>query len=165
MASYVDSNLTPNEHVVHRTHLHWITFFSPTAIAVFAVWLLAAGIAAAAAEDGAGVFSLGVFSLGVMIFLFAGILFLGRFITWKTSEFAVTNQRVMIKVGWIRRNTLELLLKKVETVSVDQGIFGRMLGFGNITVSGTGGARNPFKYIQDPLAFRTKVTTLVSEVS
>lgn len=70
---------------------------------------------------------------------------------------------VIIKVGWIRRNTLEVLLKKVEGISVDQGILGRILGYGNITVSGTGGAKRRFRFIKDPLMFRNKVNTLIAE--
>jgi len=74
-----------------------------------------------------------------------------------SSEFAVTNKRVLVKVGLIRRHSLELLLQKVEGIGVDQGILGRILGYGTITVSGTGGTREAFRMIADPLEFRRQV--------
>jgi len=81
-------------------------------------------------------------------------LWISPLIDWITSEFAVTNKRIIIKVGLISRRTLEMNIAKVESVNVDQGIIGRILGYGTITVIGTGGTREPFHYISRPLDFR-----------
>src|SRR6185369_4260690 len=81
-----------------------------------------------------------------------------------SSEFAVTDKRVIIKVGWIRRRTLETMLAKVEGVGVDQTLTGRMLGFGTITVTGTGGTKEEFDRIADPLEFRRQVQSAISAV-
>jgi uncharacterized membrane protein YdbT with pleckstrin-like domain len=72
----------------------------------------------------------------------------------KTSEFAITNKRVIMKVGLIRRKALEMNLSKVESVNVDQTILGRILGYGAITVIGTGGTRESFPRISKPMEFR-----------
>jgi len=74
-----------------------------------------------------------------------------------TSEFAVTNRRVIVKEGLIRRNTLELNLAKVESIGVDQTLLGRMLNYGTIVVVGTGGTREPFTSLADPIGFRRAV--------
>lgn len=58
-----------------------------------------------------------------------------------TTEFAVTNKRVIVKRGFIRRDADELRIGKVETVKVDQSITGRILRFSTISVIGTGGTR------------------------
>ena len=50
----------------------------------------------------------------------------------------MTDHRVMVKVGVIRRHSLEIMLPQVEGIGVDQGILGRILSYGTITVSGTG---------------------------
>jgi hypothetical protein len=42
----------------------------------------------------------------------------------KTSEFGVTNKRVLLNTGLIRRNSLEVLFSKVEGTQVEQGILG-----------------------------------------
>jgi uncharacterized membrane protein YdbT with pleckstrin-like domain len=83
-------------------------------------------------------------------------LFIAPLIAQKTSEFAITNKRIIIKVGLISRRTLEMNLTKIESVNVNQSIFGRMLGYGTIVVIGTGGTKEPFADIADPMAFRKK---------
>lgn len=81
-------------------------------------------------------------------------LWIAPLIDWFNSEFAITSKRIIIKVGLISRRTLEMNLVKVESVNVDQSILGRILGYGTITVIGTGGTREPFYRISRPLDFR-----------
>lgn len=71
-----------------------------------------------------------------------------------SSEFAITNRRIVIKTGFIRLHTLELNEHQVESVSVDQGLLGRMLGYGTVIIAGNGGTREAFHHIAQPLAFR-----------
>jgi|TARA_B100002003_G_scaffold192211_1_gene181393 uncharacterized membrane protein YdbT with pleckstrin-like domain len=80
-----------------------------------------------------------------------------RLITVVSSEFGVTSKRVMVKTGFISRTSLETLLTKVEGIGVDQSVLGRVLGYGSIVVSGTGGSKRPFKMIRHPLEFRRQV--------
>jgi hypothetical protein len=82
---------------------------------------------------------------------------LGVLVAFRSAEFAVTNKRVLIKVGVLRRRSLEILLSKVETISVDQPILGRLLGYGSLTVGGTGGTKEVFHLIRGPLEFRRHV--------
>jgi uncharacterized membrane protein YdbT with pleckstrin-like domain len=90
--------------------------------------------------------------------LFIGLIWgLNSYINFTSSEFGVTNRRVLIKVGFIRRHSLELLLPKVEGIAVDQGILGRILGYGTIIVTGTGGTKEPFRNIAAPMEFRKMV--------
>jgi uncharacterized membrane protein YdbT with pleckstrin-like domain len=97
-------------------------------------------------------------ALGGLAVLGVGLLaLLGAWIRQWSSEFAVTSRRVIIKTGWISRRTIELNMSKVESVEVAQDIFARMLGYGTITVIGTGGTREPFSLINDPLGFRRAV--------
>jgi uncharacterized membrane protein YdbT with pleckstrin-like domain len=77
-----------------------------------------------------------------------------------SDEFAITNKRVIIKTGLFSRKTLEMNLGKIESVNVDQGILGRILGYGTITIIGTGGTRESFRDIRQPLAFRKKFQEL-----
>jgi len=83
-------------------------------------------------------------------------------IEYWTSEFACTNKRVVMKVGLIRRETLELNLQRIESVNVDQSLMGRLLGYGTVTIIGTGGTREPFPRIAHPLEFRKAVQEQLS---
>ncbi len=84
-------------------------------------------------------------------------LFISPLVARATSEFAVTNRRVIIKVGLVSRKTVELNLEKVESIGVEQSVLGRILGYGTIVVVGTGGTKEPFLHIADPMGFRRAV--------
>ncbi len=77
-----------------------------------------------------------------------------------TDEFVITNKRIVVKTGFISRKTLEMNLSKIETVHVDQSILGRILNYGTITIIGTGGTRESFPLIDDPLKFRKRFQEL-----
>ena len=68
----------------------------------------------------------------------------------------ITNKRVIAKFGFISRRTVEIKLSKVESMQVDQGIFGRMLDYGSLVVSGAGNPQAPIPGISDPIPFRTR---------
>ena len=87
-------------------------------------------------------------------------LFLSPLINRWTDEFAITNKRVIIKTGLIRRKTVELNLSKIESVNVVQSVLGRILGYGSIQIIGTGGTREIFPNIKKPLMFRKKFQEL-----
>lgn len=70
------------------------------------------------------------------------------------SEYVITNRRIIIKTGFIARDTFEMNLSKIESVNVDQSVMGRILNFGSITIIGTGGTRETFHNISKPLEFR-----------
>ncbi|MEX2282011.1 MAG: PH domain-containing protein [Gemmatimonadota bacterium] len=148
--SYVDDQLLPGEEIRHRAHLHKFIYVLP----VLASLVLLAGATWALLND--------LMIPGVVVLALAALPLLWAYVSFTSSEFAVTNKRVIIKVGWIQRRTLETILSKVEAIGVDQSIFGRMLGFGTITVTGTGGTKEPFPNIADPLDFRRHVQAQVS---
>lgn len=92
-------------------------------------------------------------------------LFVAPLVARATSEFAVTNRRVIIKVGLVSRKTVELKLDKVESIGVEQTIPGRILGYGTIVVRGTGGTNEAFRGIARPLEFRRAVNEATEALS
>jgi hypothetical protein len=150
--SYVDSQLLPGETVRYRARLHKGIFSTASLLGALTLAALIGAIAA-----GHWWWVLVAVTGAIAAFAF------GRaWVTYTTSEFAVTDKRVVIKVGWIRRRTLETMLSKVEGVGVDQSLTGRMLGYGTIEVTGTGGTREEFDRIADPLEFRRQVQAAIS---
>jgi uncharacterized membrane protein YdbT with pleckstrin-like domain len=83
-------------------------------------------------------------------------LFIYPYIRLITNEFVITNKRVIVKRGLFARTTFEMNLNKIETVNVDQSIWGRIFGFGTIVINGTGGTREVCQSISKPLEFRRK---------
>lgn len=150
--SYVQKVLEPGETVLHVTRTHWRVYLP-------AILLLLLGIAVLAVSlwtppDLAMVPQI----LGAVIVLVAAACWLPAFVGRWTTELAVTNRRVIFKIGLFRRHTIEMNVSKVESVDVDQSITGRILGFGTVTIRGTGGGIEPLRNIADPIAFRNRVT-------
>ena len=155
---YVDRNLTAGEKVVYETRLHWIVMLRSIvqACVVFAlaIGLLYYALTATGVQDNqthlmeGGAALLGV--LGV-------ILLLAGATRRNATEMAVTNHRVIIKVGLVGRRTVELLLSKIESIEVQETAVGRMLGYGTIVLIGTGGTPEPFYKVAHPLEFRSMV--------
>ena len=140
---YIEANLLPGETVVQRARLHWIVFLKAIVVAVV-------GLAVLVIQPLVG---------GVIV----GIGLLMALPPWlerTTSEFGVTSKRVIIKVGLIQRRTLELLIRQVEAISVNQSLTGRIFNFGTITLTGTGGVRETFHNIANPLEFRRSIQSL-----
>lgn len=90
------------------------------------------------------------FFLSIIAGAFVGFAFLTR----KLVEMGFTSKRVITKSGILSRRTLELLLTKVESIGIEEGLLGRMLGYGTAIVRGTGGTPEPVKNIASPLEFR-----------
>lgn len=148
---YVDSVLEPGERVVFRTTLSW-TLYAP------AIGLAIA--AAALAIFGAGVPGFGLFALLVaaLVALASAISFLHAFYRRWTTEVAVTDKRIILKRGFIRRHTVEMNMQKVESVDVDQTQLGRLFDYGSITIRGVGSTFESLRMIDSPLELRTKIT-------
>ena len=151
--SYVDKNLMDGEQVFYRAYRHWTIFDGPLLVLLAGVLVFSGVRLWAPPEWAPDSISIAALALGAVVALFMAI---PAFIERVTSEFAVTNKRVIIKVGLISRRTLEMNLSKIESVNVNQGMLGRMLGYGTIVVVGTGGTKEPFAAISDPLTFRKK---------
>lgn len=96
----------------------------------------------------------------LMAILIGFITIISPVIAWFTTEMVLTNRRIIMKKGLISRYTFEMSFAKVETIQIDQGIIGRLFGYGSVTVVGTGGSKACFAYIADPLEFRKQFLRL-----
>jgi uncharacterized membrane protein YdbT with pleckstrin-like domain len=151
--SYVRSVLQPDEQIRYITRIHWIIFLPAIAVLILAVATYTLGAATRPS---------GAFNLWATI---AGVLGLGGIVMWLSAwfkrditEIAVTNRRIIYKRGFISRRTIEMQMDKVESVDVDQTIWGRLLGYGNIVIRGVGEGIEPLKNIESPIEFRNHVT-------
>jgi membrane protein YdbS with pleckstrin-like domain len=149
--TYVDSILEPGETVRYRTKISW-TIYTPSIL--LAVCALAVLAAAAGFADLAflGWFVAIVLALGAI-----GLFVPAWFRRW-TTEIAVTDRRVILKRGLIRRHTVEMNMQKVESVDVDQTLIGRLFNYGSVTIRGTGSSFERLRMIDAPLKLRSTVT-------
>lgn len=130
--------------MVYRARLHWIVFVKAVVVVALGVALLF-------------VLGPGARWVGGAVVVVGLLLLVPPLVAYRTTEFGVTNKRVIVKTGFIRRHTLELLLRQVEAISVDQSLTGRLFGFGSIALTGTGGVREEFHRVVNPLEFRRRI--------
>ena len=150
---YVRRVLQPGETIVYSTKLHWIIYWR--AILLLIVCIMLAGAAWYMADNKNLSLAL---AIAAVIFALLGLSSaLRTFIRRWTTELAVTDRRVIYKEGLIARRTLEMNRSRVESVDVYQTILGRIVGYGTITLRGTGGSLEPMHTIDDPLAFRSHI--------
>ena len=143
---YVEQNLTEGERIIHTSRRHWIVLVGP---AIVAGLLALSGIGFLFDKDlriGAAIMP----ALGAVVFLWGWLRRYG-------FECAVTNKRVIYRKGIVSVSTDELFLDKIESVLVKQGLFERWLGYGSVTLRGTGGSWEPFQNVTDPLLLRRRI--------
>ncbi len=143
---YIEKSLASEEVIVAKARFHWLYH-------VFAYGVLVLSLALAAY----------IYSQGWRPWLAAGlaavgiIVFLRVMVPIWTTEIGVTSGRVIFKRGFLARHTEETQLSAIEEIDIDQGLFGRLLGFGRITVQGTGDDDVYIPAIASPLRFRKSI--------
>jgi uncharacterized membrane protein YdbT with pleckstrin-like domain len=130
--SYLDESLAPGETIVARFHLHWTA---------------------------KGRLILGI----VLIPVIVGIpLAIYEWLRLRAIELGVTSHRVVRKMGIVGRETDEVRLSAIETVDLHQSAWGRLLGYGNVQVTGRGESSLLFERVADPVAVKRAIETAYS---
>lgn len=145
--SYLEKNLIPGENLIFRTGVHWSVLAGP---ALAAIVIAGGGITLM-------VYRHDLILAGVALLAVAGLILGYAAVKRDATEIGVTNRRVIIKVGMASRRSLEIMLAKVESIGIDEPFMGRMLGYGTVTIHGTGGTPEPFQRIARPAEFRQQV--------
>ena len=148
---YVHAILESGEKVVFETRLSWTLYVPGIVEALAALALLFFAVSAPA-------FGVAALALGALAAVAALVSFLRAWFRRWTTEIAVTDRRVVLKRGFIRRHTVEMNMQKVESVDVDQTQLGRIFNYGAVTIRGTGSTLESFRMIDRPLKLRTAIT-------
>ena len=154
MGRYIDDILQPGEKVLYSTNAHWI-FFLPA----MAGWVVAIAFLVLSRLVTADTPMLLCLSMAAIAAIFALYKTATAWFHRLTTETDVTNMRVVHKTGFIRRQTFEMSLDKVESVDVNQSILGRILNYGDVSIFGVGEGNKTIETIASPLAFRNSITT------
>ncbi|RED44102.1 PH domain-containing protein [Aestuariispira insulae] len=135
--SYVRANLDAGETVRLMAGNHWAIFFGPAVMILLSIILIPMAS-----------------YLGYACLAVTGAYILKTFIHQQTTELAVTSKKVVVKTGWLNRNTHEMQLNQIEGVNVHQTLMGRWLNFGDLFIRGSGGFVVPVRFVDDPVKFR-----------
>jgi uncharacterized membrane protein YdbT with pleckstrin-like domain len=149
--SYVDKVLQPGESVKVRVTIHWVAYVKGLLTLGIAAAIFIAARLAPRFETAIDIVALAVAAIGAVLILRAWLHLWG-------TEIAVTDHRLIYKTGVIQRRTVEMNLDQIESVQVDQSILGRVLGYGDIVVHGTGEGTETIRRVADPLTVRSAIT-------
>jgi uncharacterized membrane protein YdbT with pleckstrin-like domain len=133
---YIEESLSTGEKIEGLFMLHWVAWIP------MVIWII-----------------LAIPTFGITL-----ILAIYEFLRLKFLEQGVTNKRVILKKGIISRQTEEMKLTSIETVEINQGIFGRIFGFGTVRVTGRGISDLMFKRIDDPMAVKRQIEGISNPV-
>jgi uncharacterized membrane protein YdbT with pleckstrin-like domain len=133
----------PNEQVIATGQVHWWVYVPGALLTIV------------------GLLTIASITYGWLLLVGGLVLLLKAWVHAFSTELAITNKRVIAKFGFIRRSTVELLHKNVESFHVEQGIIGRILNFGTVVINGTGGVRTPIPGIAAPLEFRRQALSII----
>ena len=125
---FIRSTLPENETIEMEISFHWTHALVAWLYLVFLGWLL-----------------VGIY------------LFVSMYVEKWMTERALTNRRLVIKRGLIRRQTEEISFNRIEEVNLNQSILQRILGSGDIRVTGTGSGEVIMKNIDAPLSVQKKI--------
>jgi uncharacterized membrane protein YdbT with pleckstrin-like domain len=153
MGRYIDEILQPDEKVLFTTRIHWIVYW-PAILG----WIAAIALFALARGSLEGMTIVWLSLSGICALIALHWTFRAWFRRW-TSETDVTSMRVVHKEGFIKRETFEMNLDRVESVDVSQSIGGRLLGYGDVTIVGVGDSERTIQMIGSPIQFRNHITT------
>lgn len=153
---YIEDNLIPGERVLLRASPHWVILMGPLATTALGLVVIASSIAWESISF--------MRCLGIVFFLGGLIELVVISVAVRTTEFALTDRRIIAKAGILNRRSLELQLAKVESIQVTQPLVGRLFDYGTVTVVGTGGTRQPFKFISHPHEMRRQVNARLASI-
>lgn len=139
----------PGETSLAIGQIHWAIYIR-SAVAGALALVLAVMLGSAAGG------TLALYASGPVLIL-AGGLAVAAYIVKRTAHIELTNRRVILRYGFLNRTNSELFLEKTEGMTVEEDLLGRLVGYGSIIVTGTGGARNAIPYVARPHEFREAV--------
>jgi hypothetical protein len=159
---YVRAILLPNERVLAVAKFHWLIYFRSMLFLALAFLLAKTVYSFASSGSSNSNDALMVALICSAPFWLTGLSwFVRAFLLRQTTEFALTDHRVIGKYGIIQRQSLELVLGKVESVIINQSLSGRLFNYGTLVVIGSGGTRQAFPFISAPMELKKNIQMIL----
>jgi uncharacterized membrane protein YdbT with pleckstrin-like domain len=153
MSTYIGKSLVPGETVRYSARLSlwkfWAHFFFGGALTIGMLALLIWTLSHKSADSPPALAWIELFVL-----LLAIGVFFWPIIARMSTELVITDRRLIVKYGLVSTHSVEIRFGKIETVRVSQGLIGRIFGYGDIIVTGTGSTFDPVRSIKNPMRFR-----------
>ena len=134
MGKYVERNLNLKEEVLRNAELH------PLQLILAWIW--------------------GV--LGCWLLLIPTIKAIKATVMFCNTELAITDKRVIGKVGFIKSASLDTPLNKIQAVTVNSGFWGKIFNYGTVSIQ-SGGNALEFVAVKDADGFKKFLMNQIDE--
>lgn len=151
--SYIDKNLLPNEQIIFRTKKHLIVFFYPLVLVL--VCLFTNGYMRANPI---------LATIQWVPWIVALIFGFSVWLNYATSDFVITDKRVMMREGFFTRHANEIRIATISQVNVDQSLLGQLLNYGSVSLH-TFGAFDAYTLIARPILFQKYINGQLDKVA
>ena len=133
--AFPDDVLTADEREVLHLHPHWKALVRPVFVSLLGIAALVAGWIFIPAGSGGtiGMYVLFAIVLAVVVWLAAW-----PFLTWRTTHYVFTNERVLVQRGVLSRDRRDIPLSRVNDHAMTQRFSERLLGCGTLTIESAG---------------------------
>jgi uncharacterized membrane protein YdbT with pleckstrin-like domain len=152
MMKYVESLLGKNEQILWRARQHWIVLSANFVINLFifiAIWALYALMGRI------GGILLNVRTVALISLLVPIGWFGWEFLQWWAEEYLITTSRVVQTEGLINKHTKDSALEKINDITLNQSVLGRLLGYGDLAIiTGSDAGMNMLKRLAKPVEFK-----------
>jgi uncharacterized membrane protein YdbT with pleckstrin-like domain len=165
-------NLQAEEELLYSPQLHWVytirhmILFLPFFLILLILWSMAesAGSLAWMQEFGGTLFVRYIIRNVFLAALFVVLLiFVCRIFLYLSTEYGVTNRRLIAKKGVVRIVVAEIPFDRIESIYCIQGILGRIFHYATIHISGIGGTMPSFYMVHRPYAIRRKIVEIIEK--
>lgn len=133
--AFPEDVLTEDEHVVRHLHPHWKALVVPVLLLVLAV---AAVVAAVVLLPATGAGTIGAYAVAAVGLVLVLRYSLWPFLTWRTTHYLFTNERVLLQQGVFSRERRDIPLGRINDHSMNQSFLERLLGCGTLTIESAG---------------------------
>ena len=137
--------------VVHKAGLHWVLFLGP-----FLLLFITLCIGFTQTYQ-----PLRFLALFFMVFSWIwGVIV---WVTYRFSSLTIKKKQVILRTGFLVRQTLDIPMARIESIDIRQTLFGSLFQYGSLVITGTGGSRQVINYISKPLMCRRYIEQAMHE--
>ena len=155
-------HISDDDDVVWESRPHPITMGAGLPVGVVLA-LLGLVLAGWTAGDGVGVLTI----VGVLVALGGAGLAFARYLVWTNTRYVITTSELYKKYGVVSRDVTQFRLDRVQNTSLSQGVIGRALGYGDLTVytAGSGDPELTFERVPSPERASSLLSDQLEEMS
>lgn len=156
-SSYLKSTSTPGETLLFSTQAHPLAVVPHIVIGLVAAYLCAQGVRAFQVAE--------TVPWAWAILAVPGFYLADRITAYLTTSATITTTRMVGESGLLMRVVTDIASEKIESVSIRQGVIGRMCGFGDLVVRGSGGNESVIAALDNIMEFRAAIQSALQQAA